>query len=72
MPAHATPEPQSSQELAWRLANPLLADLTTARIRELQAEISAARAKAQRASQDLKALNAWVALQGQDQLPFKD
>lgn len=72
MPANAIPEPESSQELAWRLANPLLAELTTAKIRELQAERRGHLVAAAKAEHDLVALRRWQLEQTLDPLPFSN
>lgn len=59
MPDTPRPKPESAQELAWRRANPLLAELTTARLRELRAEEIAARRAATRAQRDQEAIRRW-------------
>ena len=70
MPDTPRPKPESSQELAWRRANPLLAELTTARIRELRAEQRAAESQLRRAQRDEQALREWRE-QHMDPLPFE-
>jgi hypothetical protein len=68
MPSSPVPGPESPQELAWRRANPLLAELSTARIRELQAE-QTLYAKALAASvRDEQALRDWI-VANMDPLP---
>jgi len=54
---------KSNQETAWAAANPLLAELSTARIRELQAEQSRARQQYAQACADERVLRSWIASQ---------
>lgn len=72
MPRTPSPGPKSAQEAAWTAANPLLADLCTARIRELQAEAYAARAAYQQALADVATIRAWQIAQTMEPLPFAD